>query len=52
MRRRPNVGLLSGHRLRRWPNNKPTLGRRLIFAGVVVEQVQITNTAGARRSGV
>ena len=25
-RRRPNAGLMLGHRLRRWPNNKPTLG--------------------------
>ena len=28
-----NVGLLLVHRLRRWPNSKPTLGQRLIFAG-------------------
>ena len=27
MRRLPNVGLLLAHRLRRWPNNNPTLGK-------------------------
>ena len=32
--RRPNVGLLLGHRLRRWPNINQTLGQRLFFAGV------------------
>ena len=31
-RRFPNVDLLSGHRLRRWPNNKSTFGKRLVFA--------------------
>ena len=29
-RRRPNVGLMLGQRRRRWANNKPTLGRRLV----------------------
>ena len=33
MRRYPNVGLLLAHRLRRWPNSKPTLGQRLMFGG-------------------
>ena len=33
MRRWLNVGLLLAHRLRRWPNSKPTLGQRLMFAG-------------------
>ena len=36
MRRWPNVGLLLAHRLRRWPNSKPTLGQRLMFAGLSV----------------
>ena len=36
MRRWPNIGLLLIHRLRRWPNGKPTLGQRLKFAGIVV----------------
>ena len=31
--RSPNVGLMLGHRLRRWPNSKPTLGRCIVFAG-------------------
>ena len=35
LRRWPNVGLLLAHRLRRWPNSKPTLGQRLMFAGLV-----------------
>ena len=30
----PNVGLLLGQRRRRWVNSKPTLGQRLMFAGV------------------
>ena len=30
----PNVGLLLAHRLRRWANSKPTLGQRLMFAGM------------------
>ena len=33
MRRRLNVGLLLGQRLRRWPSGEPKLGRRLVFAG-------------------
>ena len=28
-----NVGLMLGHRLRRWPNIKPTLGECILFAG-------------------
>ena len=32
IKRCPNVGLLLGHRLRRWPYTKPTLGQRFIFA--------------------
>ena len=27
-----NAGLLLGHRLRRWPNSKPTLAERLVLA--------------------
>ena len=30
----PNAGLLLGQRRRRWVNSKPTLGQRLMFAGV------------------
>ena len=33
-RRSPNVGTLSAHRLLRWPNIVPTLGERLMFAGI------------------
>ena len=33
-RRSPNVGLMLGHRLRRWSNITPTLGERLVFAGI------------------
>ena len=29
----PNVGLMLAYRLRRWPNNNPTLGQRFVFAG-------------------
>ena len=28
-----NVGLMLGHRQRRWPNINPALGERLVFAG-------------------
>ena len=35
MRRWANVGLLLAHRLRRWPNSKPTLAQRLTFAGLL-----------------
>ena len=31
----PNVGPMLGHRLRRWPNIGPTLGRCLVFAGLL-----------------
>ena len=34
MRRWANAGLLLAHRLRRWPNSKPTLAQRLMFAGL------------------
>ena len=30
-RRSPNVGLMLAHR---WPNIEPTLGERLVFAGL------------------
>ena len=33
MRRWANVGLPLAHCLQRWPNNKPTLAQRLMFAG-------------------
>ena len=32
MRHWLNVGFLLAHRLRRWPNSKPTLGQRLMLA--------------------
>ena len=32
MRRLSNIGLLLAHRLRRWPNSKPALAQRLMFA--------------------
>ena len=32
-RRWPNAGLLLAHRLRRWTNNSPALGQRIVFAG-------------------
>ena len=35
MRPWANVSLLLGHRLRRWPNSKPTLSQRFMFAGFV-----------------
>ena len=31
----PNAGLMLGHRLRRWPNIKPAVGKCLMFAGKV-----------------
>ena len=34
IRRWPNVGLLFAHRLRSWPNGKPTMGQRVVFAGL------------------
>ena len=30
-----NVGSLLGQRRRRWANSKPTLGKRLMFAGLL-----------------
>ena len=30
--RSPNIDLILLHRLRRWPNIKPALGQRLVFA--------------------
>ena len=32
--RRPNVGLMLAHRLRRWANIKPALVQRLVFVGM------------------
>ena len=40
---KPNVDLLLGHRLRRWPNSKPTLAARLMFAGIrAVRQMRLS----------
>ena len=33
-KRSPNVGTMLAHRLRHWPNIVPTLGERLVFAGM------------------
>ena len=35
-RHQTNAGLLLAHRLRRWPNIKPTLVRCLVFAGYLL----------------
>ena len=49
MRRWANVGSLLGHRRRRWPNSKPTLGQRLIFCRVAVRcSVQEGVDSGSR----
>ena len=32
--RRPNAVSMLAHRLRRWPNIEPTLGQRIVFAGL------------------
>ena len=37
MTRLPNAGLMLAHRLRRWPNIKPALGKGLSFRGVYWE---------------
>ena len=34
-KRWPNVGLMLAHRLRRWPNLSPTLGQRVVLAGLL-----------------
>ena len=39
MRRWPNVGLLLAHRQRRWTSSKPTLGQRILFAGLGIETI-------------
>ena len=33
-RRLPKVGLMMAQRRRRWANSEPTLGERLVFAGL------------------
>ena len=45
MRRWPNVGLLLAHRLRSWPNSKPALSQRLMFAGYVHYLLHMYNSA-------
>ena len=35
-RRLPNVGLVLGHRRRRWTNTNPTLGKRLMFECIYI----------------
>ena len=40
VRRLTNVGSMSDQRLRRWPDIKPTLVQRLVFAG----RIHITQT--------
>ena len=46
MNRQPNVDLLLAQRLRHRPNCKPTLGRRLMFAGLQqhFEKLTVRNT--------
>ena len=38
-RRGPNVGLMVGNSLRRWPNIKPTSSRRLLLTGSSLPQI-------------
>ena len=45
MRRWPNVGLLLAHRLGSWPNSKPALSQRLMFAGYVQYILHMYNSA-------
>ena len=45
MSRRPDVGLVLTHRLRRWPNSEPTLGQRLTFAVNTVTDTIGKNTS-------
>ena len=40
-RRWPNVGLMLGHGRRRWANIYPTLGQRLVIAGILLWLRQI-----------
>ena len=39
MRRWPNVGIVLGQRRRRWANSIPTLGQRLMFAGMAASHI-------------
>ena len=39
-RRWNNIGLMLGHRLRRWPNTKPTLFEWLVLAGLMLPTVK------------
>ena len=45
MRGWPNVGLLLAHRLRNWPNSKPALSQRFMFAGYVQYLMHMYNSA-------
>ena len=36
-RRSADVGVMVGHRLRRWPNIKPTSAERLVFAVILLK---------------
>ena len=40
-RRSPDVDLMLGHRLRRWPNTKSTLVQRVLSAGISLYLVNI-----------
>ena len=42
-RRWTQVVLMLGHRLRQWPNIKTTLCQRILFTGVVHEEVSLTD---------
>ena len=42
----PNVVLMLAHRLRRRPNIKTALGKRLVFAGILIDLVPIHLTTG------
>ena len=47
-RRRPNVVLMLGHRRRRWPNFKTTLGQYFVFDGVLYgSSTRSDNTASS-----
>ena len=41
----PSVGLMLAHRLRRWPNIKPALGQRLVFAGITTDDLAFSSAS-------
>ena len=50
-RRWPNVGLMLGQRRRRWASISPTVGQRIVFAGLSNNDISVVTKCTVHKNG-